>query len=51
MFCFKMANQIFVLQNLKNTFPKEFLIEIWHKVEEHEYIYIFDIKFLKNYSD
>ena len=28
----------------------EFFDEIWLKVEEHEYIYIFEIKFEKNYS-
>ena len=28
----------------------EFFKEIWLKVEEHEYIYIFEIKFEKNYS-
>ena len=31
----------------KTTFPKEFFNEIWPKVEEHEYIYIFKIKFEK----
>ena len=34
----------------KNTFPKEFFNEIWLKVGEHEYIYITEITFLKNYS-
>ena len=28
----------------------EFFNEIWLKVGEHEYIYIFEIKFEKNYS-
>ena len=37
-------------QNLKNHFPKEFFNEIWLKVGEHEYIYITEITFLKNYS-
>ena len=26
----------------KTTFPKEFFNKIWLKVEEHEYIYIFE---------
>ena len=34
-------------QNLKNYFPKGIFNEIWLKVEEHEYIYIFEIKFEK----
>ena len=34
----------------KTTFPKEFFNEIWLKVEKHEYIYITEITFLKNYS-
>ena len=34
----------------KKTFPMEFFNEIWLKVGEHEYIYIFEIKFEKNYS-
>ena len=34
----------------KTTFPKEFFNEIWLKVGEHEYIYIIEITFLKNYS-
>ena len=34
----------------KTTFPKEFFNKIWLKVKEHEYIYIFEIKFEKNYS-
>ena len=33
-----------------NTFTKEFFNKIWHKVVEHEYIYIFEIKFENNYS-
>ena len=28
----------------------KFFNEIWFKVGEHEYIYIFEIKFEKNYS-
>ena len=36
-----------VTKILKNTFPKEFFNEIWLKVEEHECIYIFVIKFEK----
>ena len=32
----------------KTTFPKEFCNEIWLKAEEHEYIYICEIKFEKN---
>ena len=31
----------------KNTFPKEFFNKIWFKIEKHEYIYIFEIKFEK----
>ena len=31
----------------KNTFPMEFFNEIWLKVGEHKYIYIFEIKFEK----
>ena len=34
----------------KPTFSKEFFNEIWLKVGEHEYIYITEITFLKNYS-
>ena len=34
-------------QNLKTTFPKEFFNKIWLEVEEHENIYIFEIKFGK----
>ena len=34
----------------KTTFPKEFFDDIWLKVGESEYIYITEIKFLKNYS-
>ena len=42
-------------QNLKkktkqNTFPMEFFNEIWHKVGQHEEIYITEITFYKNYS-
>ena len=33
----------------KTTFPKEFSNEIWLKVGEHEYIYITEITFFKNY--
>ena len=36
-------------QNLKNTFQMEFFNEIWLKVGEHEYIYIFEIKFEKKF--
>ena len=45
--------QIFILrkkscdQNLKNNFPNGIFNEIWLKVGEHEYIYIFEIKFEK----
>ena len=31
----------------KTTFPKEFFNKIWLKVKEHEFIYIFEIKFEK----
>ena len=34
-------------QNLKNHFPKGIFNKIWLKVAEHEYIYIFEIKFEK----
>ena len=34
----------------KTTFPIEFFNEIWLKIGEYEYIYIFEIKFeKKNY--
>ena len=36
-----------VTKILKTIFPQEFFNEIWLKVEEHEYIYIFKIKFTK----
>ena len=31
----------------KTTFPMEFFNDIWLKVGEHEYIYIFEMKFEK----
>ena len=31
----------------KTTFSKDFFNKIWLTVEEHEYIYIFEIKFEK----
>ena len=34
----------------KTTFPKESFNEIWLKVGEHEYIYITEITFKKDYS-
>ena len=34
----------------KITFPKELFNEIWLKVGEHEYIYITEITFKRNYS-
>ena len=34
----------------KTTFPMKFFNEIWLKVGEHEYIYINEITFEKNYS-
>ena len=34
----------------KNTFSIDFFSEIWLKVGEHKYIYIFEIKFEENYS-
>ena len=46
--------QIFISQKsheikiLKTTFPKEFFNKTWFIVEEHEHIYIFEIKFDKN---
>ena len=39
-----------VIEILKNTFPMEFFDKIWLKVEEHEWIYIFEIKFEEKYS-
>ena len=45
--------RIFVSQNShvtkiwKTTFPKESFDEIWPKLEEHEYIFNFEIKFEK----
>ena len=59
MFLFKMAakKRIFVSRKyshvtkiLKTTFSMEFFNEIRLKVGEHEYIYIFEIKFKKKYS-
>ena len=54
MFRFKMAaknNFRFAKKScdhtLKNHFPKGFFNKIWLKVEEHECIYIFEIKSLK----
>ena len=35
----------FLAKIWKNTFPKEFLNEIYLKVGEHEYIYITEITF------
>ena len=32
----------------KTSFPKEFFNKVWLKVEEHEQIYIFKMKFIKN---
>ena len=38
-------------QNLKKHFPKKKIFnEIWLKLGEHEYIYITEITFFKNYS-
>ena len=34
-------------QNLKITFPKEFFNKIWLKVEKHERIYIYEIKYIQ----
>ena len=34
----------------KTPFPMEFFNEIWLKVGEHEYIYIFEIKLKKKNS-
>ena len=61
MFCFKMAAKndfhfakMSCNHNLKkkkkNNFPKEFFNEIWLKIGEYKFIYIFEIKFEKNYS-
>ena len=52
---FKMAAQkrIFVSRRPKfekKTVPVEFFNEIWLKVGEHEYIYIFEKKIENNYS-
>ena len=54
MFRFKMAAKKLIFgfsksfdQNLKTTFPKEFFNKTWLKVEQHEYIYIFEIEFEK----
>ena len=48
--------QIFISQKShvtkiwKTTFPKEISIKLWLKVEENEYIYIFEIELEKKYS-
>ena len=59
MFCFKMAEKQwnFVSQKshltkiLKTTFPKKIFSKIWLKVDEHEYIYIFEIQFKKKKNE
>ena len=47
---FSLREKSHVTKNWKTTFPKEFFNKIGLKVAEHEYIYIFEIKFEKNYS-
>ena len=57
MFCFKMAakKRIFVLRKChvtkiwkkNHTFQNEVFNKIWLKIEEHEYIYNFELKFEK----
>ena len=44
---FRFAKKVTWPKFEKNTFPKEFFDGIWLKVEEHEYIYIVEIKFEK----
>ena len=58
MLCFRMAakNEFSFRENShvtkirKTIFPMEFYNEIWLKVGEHKYIYIFQIRFGKKYS-
>ena len=45
---FVISRKIHVTKNWKTTFPKYFFNKIWLKVEEHENIYIFEIKLEKN---
>ena len=40
----------FLTKNGKTTFPKEFFLEIWHKIEDCKYNYTAEIKFGKSYS-
>ena len=40
----------FQTKNGKNTFPKEFLLEIWLIIVDCKYNYTAEIKFEKNYS-
>ena len=52
-FSFRKNSQVTKIWKKKKTqyyFPKEFFNEIWLKVGEHEYIYIFEINFQKYYS-
>ena len=47
---FRFAKKSHVTKIWKTTFPMEFFNKIWLKVGEYECIYIFEIKFEKNYS-
>ena len=40
---------IFPANNWKTIFLKEFFIEIWLKIEGHQYIYNAEIKYEKSY--
>ena len=47
---FRFRNIKFQTKNGKNTFPKEFFLEIWLIIEDCKYNYTAEIKFEKNYS-
>ena len=47
---FSLRENCHVTKIWKTAFPKDFFNIIWLKVAEHEHIYIFEIKFDKNYS-
>ena len=44
---FSLCENSHVTKIWKTIFPTEFFNEIWFRVEEHEYIYIFEITFEK----
>ena len=47
---FLSCDKKFPTKNGKNTFPKEFFLEIWLIIEDCKYSYIAEIKFAKSYS-